>query len=605
MNKEKFQEKFSLLRTQITDNVLIALSVISIFTQTIATIRNITVGNTELNYYSWISVILIIGVTLYRKKLNLKFKISFLLLLSYIFMIIGILKIGLLTVGIYYILLIPALSLFILKTEQAILLIFIALFSFLLIGVLHFLNILTIGINIQEYATSLTTWFIYTLGIGLTAGILTYIFNFYNKVLLSEVIDLHSANSALEEQDLLLEKKNDEYKNLNKQLEQKNEESIKINQELKIAKEKAEDGERLKTTFLQNLSHEIRTPLNGIIGFSEFLQEENLSDSKRKEYALIISRGSQKLLRMLNDVMDISKLEAKQWDIELSEFNLNELLEQLFQSFEQSARVQDIAFKIKSGLPDNQSLIISDKEKVLQIIGNLLSNAFKFTNKGHVLFGYNLEEDFLQFYVLDTGIGIPHAQQYTIFEAFKQATPQITKEYGGNGLGLAIAKGLVELLGGKIWVESGHGSGTIFYFTIPYRPYQSQETNAKLIEDVNLKGKSILIVDDESINYAYLKTLLIKLGANIYYASNGLEALEFCKVNKYLDLVLMDIKMPVLNGIESAIQIKSFWPGLPIIAQTAYSSNEDKQKALTSGFNDFIAKPIKKQELIAKIMKFL
>ncbi len=605
MDNDFVNKKLEKTRDLITNKTLVVLSIAGIFGQIVATLRILYTSWSAVFIIQWIILLILIATTLFRKKLSLIIKVAVLLFLSYGMMFTGVFKFGLLASSKLYIFLIPLFSYFVLKSNKSIWIFVFTIITFLGIGLLFSFNILVYDINTQEYAENFNSWILFAIGISVITGLVFYLVKTLNKALVTDIIDLTASYSTLLEKDNELSAKNKQYIKLNNELKAKNIEISNINIEVEEARKKAEEGEQLKTSFLKNLSHEIRTPMNGIIGFSEFLQANELSEEKRKEYAKIISQSSKKLLRMVNDVMDISKLETKQWSIDYSEFNLNSALEKLYQSFEQDAKIQSIEFKLKADFLNHEAIIVSDKDKLLQVLGNLLANSLKFTNKGHVLFGYKLEENVLQFYVLDTGIGISRSNQHCVFDAFKQADKTITDEYGGAGLGLAISKGIVNLMGGDIWFESGHGNGTIFYFTIPYKkPKKNIKTN-NIVDESILRGKSILVVDDEPINFAFLKTLLVNVGAKAYYASNGQDAVDFCKVNKYLDLVLMDIKMPIMNGIDAAIQIKLFWPDLPIIAQTAYASDDDRHKAMRNGFNDFITKPIKKQELLRKVLQLI
>jgi PAS domain S-box-containing protein len=382
-------------------------------------------------------------------------------------------------------------------------------------------------------------------------------------------------------------------------------------EELIAAKEKAEMANRLKTEFLNNMSHEVRTPMNGIIGFSELLDKPGLAHEKRKYYSRIVQNSSQQLLRIIDDILAISTLETKQEKPNLTEFCLNDLLMELFSIFNLQSKERNIPLYLKKALLDDQSYIVSDKTKLNRILGNLLENAYKFTSEGFIEMGYYLEKANLILYVKDTGVGVSPKNHNMIFERFSQEEKEMSRKYGGLGLGLSISKENARLLGGDISLESEKGKGSIFYVTIPYKPVQTNNEgtskNKKAIQKPN-DNYTILVAEDEDINFLYLQVLFedeTQGNYSLIRAKNGKEAVEICCVNKNIDLVLMDIKMPVMNGHEATEKIKSTFPNLPIIAQTAYSTDADRRLALKHGCNDFISKPIKKEVLFGLVNKFL
>ncbi len=377
----------------------------------------------------------------------------------------------------------------------------------------------------------------------------------------------------------------------------------KIMMELRTAKEKAEESDRLKTVFLQNMSHEIRTPMNGIIGFAEMLNDVNLPRDKTREYAEVVINSSKQLLSIIQDIITMSSLETRQEKPAFESTRLNDLFEEI-RVFTESKNINSkISFDIQKGLPDDQALIMTDPVKLRQIMTNLLINAFKFTESGHIKTGYKLDHNELVFYVQDTGIGIHPEMHEKIFKRFWQVEQGTTRKYGGTGLGLSITRGYVELLGGKIWVESEPAKGSTFYFTIPYKPVLNGMRKT-LIEKqgktFNYSDKTILIAEDELINFRVLKELLKSTHASIIHAHNGLEAVEKCK-EQMPDLILMDIKMPVMNGYEATAAIRKMDQQVPIIAQTAYINTEDEQKAAEAGCNAFLSKPIDMNELLESI----
>lgn len=383
-------------------------------------------------------------------------------------------------------------------------------------------------------------------------------------------------------------------------------------EELIKAKEKAEQSDKLKTAFLTNMSHEMRTPMNGIIGFSALLLDPMLPEKARLEYANIINTSCTRLLNTVNDVLDISILEAGQMDIKPKHFNLSKLLKELYELQKKNFERNGIAFKLVIPEQFKDVYIDSDEQKIYQILSNLLNNSLKFTNKGEVEFGFNYIDNLIEFFVKDTGIGISQDALELIFGRFNQENYQTFNEYEGSGLGLSIAKGLVELLGGKIYVNSHKGVGSIFRFTIPCNideviPNTISIISEPLSNDLKTeKHIKVLIAEDDYTNFILLRSILKKeSNFEIIRASNGLEAVKEFKNHQDIGLVLMDIKMPLLNGIEATKQIREINHKVPIIAITAYALVEDREMALLCGCNDYISKPFQPNELIKVIMKYI
>jgi PAS domain S-box-containing protein len=379
--------------------------------------------------------------------------------------------------------------------------------------------------------------------------------------------------------------------------------------ELIIAKDKAEESDRLKTAFLHNVSHEIRTPLNAIVGFSGFLNDPDLPSEKCKHFTDIIIQSSDQLLSIITDIISIASIEAGQEKIQENEINVNLICKLMNEQFFPKIPDKSVTLSMKIFLPDNEAIIITDATKLTQILTNLIGNALKFTQRGFVNFGYTIKDNQLEFYVEDSGIGISLDMQNVIFNRFRQVETTDSRKFGGSGLGLSISKAYAEMLGGKMWLTSELNKGSVFYFTIPYK-----KVNQKKLPDfasINEPGfefkkpKTLLIAEDEDSNYMLLEEFLSNVGMNIIRAVNGIEAVELCKINPQIDLVLMDIKMPEMNGYEATIRIKEFKPDLPIIAQTAYSTEIDKNKAFACGCSDFISKPLKRELLLSMINDLL
>ena len=374
---------------------------------------------------------------------------------------------------------------------------------------------------------------------------------------------------------------------------------------LRKAEQKAIDSDRLKTAFLQNISHEIRTPMNSIVGFSDLLKDKKTSDIERTEYLELIGKSSEQLLNIVNEVLDISLIETGNTSVAKKRVNLNNLINEIYSLYEPLIK-DDISFSSVKGLSDPLSLILTDAYKVRQTLNNLINNAIKFTDYGQIKFGYNLVNNELEFFVEDTGIGINPDFHLEIFDRFHKVGPENIKIYEGVGLGLAICKGNIDLLKGRIWLESEAGKGSKFFFTIPYEPVWEDETiKIKKTESVkNIDELRILVAEDDEINYLYIKEIFRETGAGLIRAVNGKEAVEICLNNNNIDIVLIDIKMPVMNGYEAIKRIREFRPNLPIIAQTAFALSNEMLKAFNAGCNDYISKPFKKEQLLAMVSKY-
>jgi signal transduction histidine kinase/ActR/RegA family two-component response regulator len=374
---------------------------------------------------------------------------------------------------------------------------------------------------------------------------------------------------------------------------------------IRTAEQRAIDSDKLKTAFLQNISHEIRTPMNSIVGFSELLKDKKSSEPEKRQYLDMIAKGSDQLLNIVNEVLDISLIETGNITVNKQSLHLNQLLDEMYLLFSPSLR-ENITMEVTKGLPDSADLILTDITKVRQILNNLLNNAIKFTDNGYIRFGYRLVNNELEFFNEDTGIGIDADYHNKIFERFRKLGNGESRIYEGVGLGLAICKGNVDLLRGKIWVESKPGEGSKFYFTLPYEPVHEEEVPKPRKSNNNgkLDELTILVAEDDEINFFYIKELFRGTGATIIHAINGKEAVEMVNGNDRISLVLIDIKMPVMNGYEAIKKIRELRPDLPIIAQTAFALSNEMLKAFNAGSNDYISKPFKKEQLIALVEKY-
>ena len=389
----------------------------------------------------------------------------------------------------------------------------------------------------------------------------------------------------------------------------------KVEQDIRIALEKAKESDRLKSTFLATMSHELRTPLNAVIGFSDMLQDD-LDNLIVKEFGSIINKSGLNLLAIIEDIFEITLIESGEVKFIKNEFNIKLLLDEVYTFFEAEQLKTDkknLQLIYKPSLGDDDIILNTDKSKVKQILVNLLKNALKFTFEGSVEFGYEKDEingvNYIKFFIKDTGIGIREGDKEIIFENFRQIDDTNTRLFGGTGIGLSVARKYSDLIGGKIWVESTLNIGSTFYFTVPYsKPQVSIKPKDQKLGDVNslkFTGKTILIAEDEVSNYELLMFYLESSEAHTLWAKNGEEAVSLCESNSSIDLVLMDVKMPKMNGLDATTIIRKTHPNLPIIAQTAFVLPGDDQKAYDVGCNNYIGKPIKRKDLYTLLAKYL
>lgn len=382
-----------------------------------------------------------------------------------------------------------------------------------------------------------------------------------------------------------------------------------IEQELVKAKEKAEEGDRLKSAFLQNISHEIRTPMNAIIGFSKLLKEPDTDKERSITYGEIISNSSEQLLSIISDIISISTIEAGQERVITKPCDINDIFEALNKKFSLIAKKKGLALNSWISLPSGGCKILTDNNKLVQILVNIIGNAIKFTKRGYVNYGCELKGNMLEFFVEDTGIGIPENKFQDIFKRFRQAGTKVAANYGGSGLGLAIAKAYVSLMGGEIWLKSEIAKGSTFYFTIPYEKApvsaELQDFSINRAKLSMVAQSSILVAEDEESNFLLLKEYLKDYDINLIWARNGEEAVNISKGRHNIFLVIMDIKMPVMDGLQAAREIKRIRPELPVVAFTAYCSDEDVKKAISCGCSGFMSKPITKNQLCSIVMEYM
>jgi len=391
-----------------------------------------------------------------------------------------------------------------------------------------------------------------------------------------------------------------------------------LKKELIASKEKAEESDKLKSAFLANMSHEIRTPMNGILGFADLLKEPDLTIEEHSKFVDIIENSGLRMLNIINNIIDISKVEAGLMKVITEESNINEQIEFIYAFFKPEVEKKGMQFSYKNVLSQKEAIVKTDHEKLYAILINLVKNAIKYSKDGSIEFGYTLKNIYfdnallptpvLEFYVKDTGMGIPKNRQAAVFERFIQADIADKMAIQGAGLGLAIAKAYVEMLNGRMWLESEEGKGSIFYFTIPYITVNEQnkykDNDMNNCTNCTVKNLKILIAEDDETSEMLLSIFVKPFVHDILKVKTGKDAVEMCRNNSDIDLVLMDVKMPEMNGYEATKNIRQFNRDVIIIAQTAFGLTGDREKALIVGANDYLSKPIKQNELIAMLEKY-
>lgn len=425
-----------------------------------------------------------------------------------------------------------------------------------------------------------------------------------------DITSLKESLEQLEEARTQLMAQNEELTTLNEELSESVDKIKSLNEELRKALVKAETSDRLKSAFLANMSHELRTPLNGIIGFADLLLQAEYSEEEKKRFSKLILINADQLLELITEIIDLSKIEAGIVTLNETHFSIAELMTELFANFEPKAAARGLKMVLQPCPADAPGQIFADRSRLRQILNNLLSNALKYTQQGTVTLGCLSNTQGFVFFVSDTGLGIPENEKELIFERFYQIEKYQTESRSGTGLGLSIVRSIVQQMNGRVWVESELGKGSTFFVLIPYKdiPKATEANIDKYPTEMKYKftGKTILIAEDDETNRTLIEAMLIGTEARLLFASNGKEAVTTIESHdSSVDMVVMDLRMPIMDGLEATRLIKQINQNIPVLAQTAYAFEHDREKALAAGCDDYISKPFKREALLEKIAQLL
>jgi signal transduction histidine kinase/CheY-like chemotaxis protein len=537
----------------------------------------------------------ILAAFLFQKKLPYKISVLLLLFSGIAIGVVNIIVYGFSGAGLPIFCFMGVLAALFLGSRAGYITVLICSIPMIIVAILMTNDLLSVGVDLMEISTLPISWATAIIVMLFLGSMMIFGFGILQQNLTDTI--KYSETQAFD-----LSEANMEYEAINEELRESNE-------ELSISRAKAEESDRLKSAFLANMSHEIRTPMNGILGFSKLLEKPDLTGEKQHEYIGIIQKSGARMLNIINDIVSISKIESGLVELNMQELNINEQIEHIYSLFKPESEKKGMVFLFRNALPSSEAIIKTDQQKVFSILSNLVKNAFKYSEEGKIEIGYIQKGNYLEFYVKDTGIGIADDRKEAVFERFIQADIADVDALQGAGLGLSISKAYVEMLGGKIWLESELGKGSSFYFSLPYQPKisikQSENSESPPPEDVPpMKKLKILIAEDDEASKEFLSVIIEPFAREIICVETGTEAIEACRNNPDFDLVLMDILMPELDGYEASKQIRQFNKDIIIIAQTAFAFDRDIEKALQAGCNNHISKPISAERLEQMLMKY-
>ena len=396
----------------------------------------------------------------------------------------------------------------------------------------------------------------------------------------------------------------DQNRLLDEKVNERTRELMLKNIELNLAKDKAEASDRLKTAFINNISHEIRTPLNGILGFGQILADHELEEEEKNRYLFILNESSERLINTVTNFLEISLITSGNQEFEKRDFLPETIISDVAKHFQPACNNKNLKLIIEQSVNLQDSLIHTDRELLFKIFRHLMDNALKFTTSGSIIIGCKRKGNDFVFSVQDTGKGISKEGMSLIFNSFSQEDNSYTRGYEGCGLGLSISRGLVELLGGTIWVESMVDVGSTFFFTIPMQDGTDFSKPEVVLSKKDATIKTILVAEDDEINFLFINILLRSQTFRVLHARDGQEAIDLCRIHPNISAALIDLKMPFVDGFEASRQIKIIDSSIPILAITAYTTSEDKQRALDAGCDEFITKPVNKEQLAEKLAKY-
>ena len=396
----------------------------------------------------------------------------------------------------------------------------------------------------------------------------------------------------------------DQNRLLDEKVNDRTRELLLKNIELNLAKEKAEASDRLKTSFINNISHEIRTPLNGILGFGQILADHDLDEEEKNRYLFILNESSERLINTVTNFLEISLITSGNQEFKKRYFLPETIISDVAKHFQPACNNKNLKLIIEQSVNLQDSLIHTDRELLFKIFRHLMDNALKFTTSGSIIIGCKRKGNDFVFSVQDTGKGISKEGMSLIFNSFSQEDNSYTRGYEGCGLGLSISRGLVELLGGTIWVESMVDVGSTFFFTIPMQDGTDFSKPEVVLSKKDATIKTILVAEDDEINFLFINILLRSQTFRVLHARDGQEAIDLCRIHPNISAALIDLKMPFVDGFEASRQIKIIDSSIPILAITAYTTSEDKQRALDAGCDEFITKPVNKEQLAEKLAKY-
>ncbi|MFW6103632.1 MAG: ATP-binding protein [Bacteroidota bacterium] len=575
--------------------VLFVLTIIGIPAVTVGVIEAVKLNQPVAGLFYVVFFLPLIGVAIFQKHLNYKLSAAVVLFCLFLFAVHNTTVFGFSGAGLPIFL-----TFFILITvfygrKAGIFSLITGVLAMGVIGYLMVHGIISVQVDLMHISTQPVSWITAISVLFLLGALMVLGYSFIQGNFLK--ITRVSQEQA------------EELRKMNENLKQEIQHKEEIHEQLQEAKEKAEESDRLKSAFLKNMSHEIRTPMNGIMGFASLLENNQLEGEKVHDYVHLIKESGNRMLEMINNLLDIAMIESGEINVQHEEISLNPLMDDLYTLFAPEAKKKGLEMTYRKGFEDHSDHIVTDGEKVKKILTNLINNAIKYTNEGQVAFGYSKEDSLLLFYVKDTGIGISPDLQQKIFERFRQAELGVTRNYEGAGLGLSISKALAEMLGGRMWMDSTPGQGSTFYFTVPYQSLDEDVTpgeNASASIKQQLPGDlKLLVAEDDETSYMLIREIMDDTGITLLRAKNGKEAVEKLNDLSKDDLILMDIKMPVMDGYEATRAIKQARPELPVIAQTAYYSEEDRKKALNAGCDAYVTKPVNVEELMDWIQRLL